>query len=94
VSSSRIHPSGDDILLLANGGAHPAQRFQWPENVRYVWLPPYGPELNPIERVRRDLTDDLAWRHFPTLEAQQLSGGDLLQAYDASALQGLTGDTS
>jgi hypothetical protein len=27
-------------LLLANSGAHTAQRIRWPENGRCVWLPP------------------------------------------------------
>ena len=61
--------------------------------MRSVGLPPYGPELNPIERLWRDLKDDLAWLHFPNLDAQQLYVGDLLQAYDASALRALTGYT-
>jgi transposase len=79
-----------NILLLDNSGAHTAQRLHWPENVRHVWLPPYCPELNPIERVWRDLKDDLAWQHFPDLEAQQDYVGDLLQAYNTSTLQSLT----
>jgi transposase len=83
-------PDRLNILLLDHSGAHTAQRLQWPENVRYVGLPPYGPELNPIERLWRDLKDDLAWLHFPNLDAQQLYVGDLRQAYDASALRALT----
>jgi transposase len=84
-------PDSLNILLLDNSGAHTAQRLQRPDNVRYVWLPPYCPELNPIERLWRDLKDDRAWLHFPNLDAQQLYVGDLLQAYDASALHALTG---
>jgi transposase len=61
--------------------------------VRYVWLPPYCPELNPSERLWRDLKDDLASLPFPNLDAQQLYVGDVLQAYEASALHALTGDT-
>jgi transposase len=86
-------PDSLNILLLDNSGAHTAQRLRWPENVRYVWLPPYGPELNPIERVWRDLKDDLAWGQFNDLAAQLDYVGDLLQAYDAPTLQSLTGYT-
>lgn len=57
-------------LLLANRGAPTAQRLRWPANVQPVWLPPYGPELNPSERVWRDVKDDLAWLQFPELDAQ------------------------
>lgn len=83
-------PDSFNILLLDNGGAHTAQRLRWPANVQPVWLPPYCPELNPIERVWRDVKDDLAWLQFPALDAQQVYVGDLLQAYDASTLRALT----
>jgi transposase len=80
-----------NILLLDNSGAHTAQRLSIPANVRLVFLPPYCPELNPIERVWRDLKDDMAWQHFSNLAAQQDDVCDLLQAYEASTLQSLTG---
>jgi len=49
-----------NLLLPDNSGAPTAQRLTLPENVRLVFLPPYCPELNPIERVWRDLKDALA----------------------------------
>jgi DDE superfamily endonuclease len=84
-------PDSLNILRLDNSGAHTAQRIRWPAHVRCVWLPPYGPELNPIERVWRDLKDDLAWQPFLDLDAQQVYVADLLQAYNAPRLQALTG---
>jgi transposase len=84
-------PDSLNILLLDNRGAHTAQRIRWPQNVRCVWLPPYCPELNPIERLWRDLKDDLAWQQFPNVEAQQDYVGQLLRAYEARTLQSLTG---
>ena len=64
-------PDSLNILLLDNSGAHTAQGLLWPENVRYVGLPPYCPELNSIERVWRALKDDLAWLQFTDLDVQQ-----------------------
>jgi transposase len=87
---AQAFPDSLNILLLDNSGAHTAQRIRWPENIRYVWLPPYCPELNPIGRVWRDLKDDLAWQQFPNVDAQQEYVGQLLRAYDASTLQSLT----
>jgi transposase len=84
-------PDRVNILLLENSGAHTAQQLRWPENVRCVWLPPYCPELNPSERVGRDLKDDLAWQQFPNVEAQPDYVGQWLRAYDARTLQSLTG---
>jgi transposase len=58
-----------------------------------VWLPPYCPELNPIERVWRDLKDDMAWEQFTDLPAQLEAVAHSLQGYDASTLQSLTSYT-
>jgi putative transposase len=82
-----------NILLLDNSGAHTAQRLTLPDNVHLVFLPPYCPELNPIERVWRDLKDEVAWLHFSSLETQQDYIAALLQMYEAATLQALTGYT-
>jgi hypothetical protein len=84
-------PDSLNILLLDSSGAHTAQGLPWPAHVRYVRLPPYWPELSPIERVWRDVKDDVAWRQFPDLDTQQNEGGDLLRADDPTTLQSLTG---
>jgi hypothetical protein len=65
-------PDSLNILILDKSGAHTAKRLRLPENVRLVFLPPYCPELNPIERVWRDLKDELAWEQFTDLASQQL----------------------
>lgn len=73
---AQAFPDSLNILLLDNSGAHTAQGIQWPEHVRYVCLPPYCPELNPMERVWRDVKDDVAWRQFTDLNAQQTEVGN------------------
>jgi transposase len=86
-------PDSLTLLLLDNSGAHTSQQLTLPANVRLVFLPPYCPELNPIERVWRDLKDALAWLQFPTLDAQQDYIATLLRGYEAATLQSLTGYT-
>jgi transposase len=88
---AQAFPDSLNILLLDNSGAHTARYLLWPENVRCVWVPPYCPELNPIERVWRDMKDQLAWTIFPDLDTLQDAVGDLLRAYETSTLQSLTG---
>jgi transposase len=87
---AQAYPDSLNLLVLDNSGAHTAQQLHLPANVGLVFLPPYCPELNPIERVWRDLKDALAWLHFPNLEAQQDYMADLLRAYEAATLQSLT----
>jgi putative transposase len=37
-------------------------RLKLPDKVCLAFLPVYCPELNPSERLWRDLKDDLAWQ--------------------------------
>ena len=90
---AQAFPASLNLLLLDNSGAHTAQRLTLPANVRLVFLPPYGPELSPIERVWRDLKDALAWLQFSTLDGQQDHVAALLRAYEAATRQALTGYT-
>jgi transposase len=39
------------ILVLDRAGWHKAKRLVVPSNVTLVWLPPYSPQLNPVERL-------------------------------------------
>lgn len=68
---AHAYPATLNVLVLDNSGAHTAKRVIIPANVRVVLLPPYTPELNPIERVWRALKDGRAWLHFADLETQQ-----------------------
>jgi transposase len=86
-------PDSVNLLRSDNSGAHPAPPMRWPAHVRGVWRPPYGPELNPLERVWRDLKDDRAWQQFTHVEAPQEHVGQLLQADEASTRQSLTSYT-
>ena len=48
-------------------------------------------ELNPLDRVWRNLKDDLAWQQCLDVDAQQRYVGTVLQVYDAPTLHALTG---
>ncbi len=39
------------ILVLDNAGWHVARALQVPANITLLFLPPYSPELNPVERL-------------------------------------------
>jgi transposase len=88
---SQAFPDSLNILVLDNSGAHTSSQLTLPKNVRLLFRPPDCPELNPIERVWRDLKDDVAWLQFADLDAQQRYLTLLLQDYAAATLQSLTG---
>jgi hypothetical protein len=82
-----------NILVLDNGAFHTAKALRWPSNVAAVPFPPYSPELNPMERLWRDLKDQLANSVAKTLDALSDTVCGLIQRYSQAALQSLTGFT-
>ena len=47
---SQAFPESLNVLVVDNGRFHRAKALEIPENVVLLFLPPYSPELNPIER--------------------------------------------
>jgi hypothetical protein len=84
-------PQSFNLLVLDNGAFHKAKAVRWPANVAPVFLPPYSPELNPIERLWRDLKDKLADRGAKTIDELSEAVGHIIQSYSQAALMSLTG---
>ena len=61
----------DDMILLCCDGAawHKSKSLQVPENIELFYIPPYTPEMNPIEQIWKELRK-LGFRNeiFATLE--------------------------
>lgn len=49
--SRQVAPGSHAILVLDQAGWHVAKALQVPANITLLHLPPYSPELNPVERV-------------------------------------------
>jgi len=48
--------SNDYVLLVADGAAwHKSKALQIPQNIEIFPLPPYTPEMNPIEQIWKEL---------------------------------------
>ncbi len=84
-------PTTFQVLLLDNGAFHKSRSLRLPPNVGLVFFPPYSPELNPIERLWRDLKDWLSFSSPATLEALSELLGSRLRHYSSAALRSLTG---
>uniref|UniRef100_UPI00403F0AE0 IS630 family transposase n=1 Tax=Selenomonas sp. TAMA-11512 TaxID=3095337 RepID=UPI00403F0AE0 len=62
----------DDLLVLVCDGAawHKSNALQIPSNVTITYIPPYTPEMNPIEQIWRELrTQGFCNEVFQTLDA-------------------------
>lgn len=56
-------------LILDRAGWHVSKDLRVPDNVRLIFLPPYSPELNPVERLWQWLRRQVCRnRLFTTLE--------------------------
>lgn len=88
---ARTDPTSFHLLVLDNGAFHKARTLRLPPNVGLVFFPPYAPELNPIERLWRDLKDWLASYQPHSLTTLSRLLGTRLQYYTPSALRSLTG---
>jgi transposase len=49
--AERLEPGAHAVLILDQAGWHGGRALRVPENVTLLPLPPYSPELNPVERV-------------------------------------------
>jgi putative transposase len=88
---AQAFPDSFTLLVLDHGAFHKAKALQWPANVAPVFLPPYSPELNPIERLWRDLKDQWADGVAKTLDDLSEAVGTIIQRYSPATLQSLTG---
>lgn len=48
---SKSAPEALNVVVVDNAPAHVKQSLLVPENIVLLWLPPYSPELNPVERL-------------------------------------------
>ncbi len=60
-----------NVVVLDNGRFHHAKEVEIPENVILLYLPPYSPELNPIERLWQNLKAKLFCQVYETIEEMQ-----------------------
>ena len=73
------------IIQLDNGPLHQSLNMSIPENIIFLFQPPYSPELNPIERLWLEIKRKLKWEIFENL--------DELRKRLTSIITGLTSQT-
>lgn len=57
------------MLIMDQAGWHKAKELKIPDNITLLFLPPYSPQLNPVEKlwrwIRKEVTHN---KIFPSLE--------------------------
>ena len=87
---SEVFHESLNLLVLDKGRFHQANALKIPENVVLLFLPPYSPELNPIERLWQDLKAKLFTQSYKTLEAMQAKVTEILENYSDAMVAKLT----
>lgn len=55
---SARHPDDFILMLMDGAGWHKAKALTVPENMALLFLPPYNPELNPVEHIWDDIREN------------------------------------
>jgi hypothetical protein len=88
---SRTYPDSLNLMVLDGAPAHIAHCLRIPDNVLLVHLPPYSPELNPIERLWQDLRKWLGSGLPASLDALKEHVAQILRGYSHQTLASITG---
>jgi transposase len=65
---SAQNPDEFKIMVLDNGAFHKARSLNIPDNIGLIFLPPYSPELNPVENIWAILKRKFTNKHYNTLD--------------------------
>ena len=67
---SRRHADEFILMVLDGAGWHKAQRLRVPANRRLIFLPPWSPQLNPVEHLWDEIREKwFANRVFDSMNA-------------------------
>ena len=91
---SATYPDTLNVLVLDGAGAHISGALTIPENVLPVLLPPYCPELNPVERLWQDLKHRMGSALQESLAAQKACAARIFRDYSLADLASLCAFTS
>lgn len=88
------HPDEFILMVLDGAGWHKAHALNVPGNMALVFLPPYSPELNPVEHVWESIRENgFRNKAFNSMEAveDQLAQSLAALERDPATVAGMTG---
>ena len=88
---SKAYDESFNILLLDRGAFHRSGSLKIPSNVALIFIPPYSPELNPIERLWEDIKAEIADELYSDIEALKKRVASVLNAYTEEEIRSITG---
>lgn len=85
---SECHPHELNVLVGDGAACHVTQQLVIPDNVRIITLPPYSPELNPVEQVWDLIRERYFANHvFGSLDEVEAALTDALLDLDEQSIE-------
>ncbi len=88
---SQAHPHEIHIIQLDNGRPHLSLDLSIPENIILLFQPPYCPEVNPIERLWKEIKKFLKNKVFDSLDFLRKKLANILAEFSQTAIASITG---
>lgn len=87
---AKTYPNEEVILVMDGAGWHKSKGLQLTDNIEIVLLPPYSPELNPVERFWQSLKQNtIRNKVYATLDALKQAVAKYLNSMEITAIQSL-----
>ena len=78
------------VIVMDGAGWHKSEGLQIPSNIRIELLPPYCPELNPVERFWKYIKDNVIKnRVFETLEELEIAVCDFIRSLTTEVVRSI-----
>jgi len=79
------------IIQLDNGSFHQALNLSIPDNIMLLFQPPYTPQVNPIERLWKEIKKFIKWDIFADLDDLKVKLSKVLEKLTGEIVQSVTG---
>ena len=66
---SKYKPKELKIIVIDNAGFHSLKKFNIPDNIKLIRIPPYTPELNPSEKIWHYIKQNYKNKIFENLDS-------------------------
>lgn len=87
----QTYPDDIHIIQVDRGTFHSCEFLQVPEQVILLFQPAHAPELNPIERLWKEIKKYVRWQSFDTLDELRAFLGEILEKLTDSVVASVTG---
>lgn len=88
---SQHYPDDFPIIQVDQGAFHQTSWLTIPENIILNFQPSHSPEVNPIERLWKELKKSLRWQLFSNLDELRDAVRKILNKLDQTIIASVTG---